>query len=84
MNAIEEDSVMIEDGYCACCGFPRSIYLNAGHHPECIWSEPPKPPIIGLDMGEDEEHRRQIELLMGQIMSPIYNLQRLLNVGGLM
>lgn len=44
-----------------------------------IMGLPPKPPIIGLDMDEDEEHRRQIELLMGQIMSPIYNLQRILN-----
>lgn len=48
-----------------------------------IMSVPPRIPIVGLDMDEDEEHRRQIELLMGQIMSPIYNLQRLLNVGGL-
>lgn len=45
-----------------------------------IMSPPPRIPIVGLDMDEDEEHRRQIELLMGQIMSPIYNLQRLLNV----
>jgi len=44
---------------------------------------PPNPPVVGLAMDEDDEHRRQIELLMGQIMSPIYNLQRILNVGGL-
>lgn len=41
-----------------------------------VMTLPPKPPIVGLDMDEDEEHRRQISLLMGQIMSPIYNLQR--------
>jgi len=62
-------------------GYPwRGVGCGDVH---AIMSLPPKPPIIGLDMAEDEEHRRQLELLMGQIMSPIYNLQRILNVGGL-
>lgn len=79
------NTVMVEETYCACCGTPRSVYLTKGHDPECIWSEPPTPPVVGLDMDEDDEHRRQIGFLMGQILSPIYNIHRLLNnVGGLM
>jgi hypothetical protein len=37
------------------------------------WIAPPprKPPIVALDMDEDEEHRRQIGLLIGQIIGPI-------------
>ncbi len=76
MIAIEDE----EDVYCTCCGFPREIYLAMGHHPECIWTPPPRPPVIGLDMAEDDEHRRQIGLLMAQIMGPIENLQRLWSI----
>ena len=67
-------TVQIEEAYCSCCGFPQRVYLTVGHHPECIWSEPPKPPVVGLDMDEDDEHRRQISLLMEQILSPIYRI----------
>ena len=43
---------------------------------------PPNPPIVGLDMEDGEEERkRQVALLMGQILSPVWNLCRMF--GGL-
>ena len=40
---------------------------------------PPKPPVIGLDM-EDDEHHRQIGLLLAQILNPIRELQEMWEV----
>lgn len=36
---------------------------------------PPNNPIVALDMDEDEEQRKQIGLLMAQILSPFRDLQ---------
>jgi hypothetical protein len=47
-------------------------------YPWAVMGPPPKAPVVGLDMEEDDEHRRQISLLMAQILSPIYNISRLL------
>jgi hypothetical protein len=70
------NGIMLDEEFCTCCEMPRRVYLTVGHHPECIWT---KPPVVGLDMYEDDEHRRQLELLMGQILSPIYRIQELVS-----